>query len=46
MEKITMIRLATVISGIGAIEEGLKKYEVPYELVFACDNGEREVDDY
>lgn len=39
-----MIRLATVFSGIGAIEEALIKEHIPYEVVFACDNGEREVE--
>ena len=34
------IRLATVFSGIGAIEQALLKDEIPHELVFACDNGE------
>lgn len=32
-----MLRLATVFSGIGAIEHALKRLGVPYELVFACD---------
>lgn len=32
-----MLRLATVFSGIGAIEHALKRMGVPYELVFACD---------
>lgn len=35
-----MIRLATVFSGIGAIEQALYRLEIPYELVFACDNGD------
>lgn len=35
------IRLATVFSGIGAIEYALKKQNIPFEIVFACDNGER-----
>lgn len=38
-----MIRLATVFSGIGAIEQALKKNKEKYEIVFACDNGEREI---
>ncbi len=37
------IRLATVFSGIGAIEWAFKRLSFPYEVVFACDNGEREV---
>lgn len=38
------IRLATVFSGIGAVEESLIKLKVPYEIVFACDNGEINID--
>jgi len=38
------IRLATVFSGIGAIEFALKRMNVEHELVFACDNGERDVE--
>ena len=37
------IRLATVFSGIGAIEFALKRLQIDYEIVFACDNGEREI---
>lgn len=40
-----MIRLATVFSGIGAPEEALRQLNEDYEIVFACDNGERELDD-
>ena len=39
-----MIRLATVFSGIGAAEQALKRLEIDYNLIFACDNGERVVD--
>ena len=38
------IRVATVFSGIGAIEFALKRMAINYEVVFACDNGEREID--
>lgn len=38
-----MIRLATVFSGIGAIEQALKKNKENFNIVFACDNGEREI---
>ena len=38
-----MIRLATVFSGIGAPEEALRQLGEDYEIVFACDNGEREL---
>ena len=37
------LRLATVFSGIGAPEHALKKLGIPTEIVFACDNGEREI---
>lgn len=36
-----MIKLATVFSGIGAVEHALERLKIPYEIVFACDNGER-----
>lgn len=38
------IRLATVFSGIGAIEFALKRMKIDYDVVFACDNGERDID--
>ena len=38
-----MIKLATVFSGIGAIEFALRRLHIDYELIFACDNGEREI---
>lgn len=38
-----MIKLATVFSGIGAPEEALKQLGIDFEIVFACDNGEREL---
>jgi len=37
------LRLATVFSGIGAVEQALEKNKVKYDIVFACDNGEREL---
>ena len=37
------IRLATVFSGIGAIEQAMHKMKIDYDVVFACDNGEREL---
>lgn len=33
-----MLRLATVFSGIGAIEHALKRMRVPHDIIFACDN--------
>lgn len=38
------IRLATVFSGIGSIEFALKRMNIPHVCVFACDNGERDID--
>lgn len=35
-----MIRLATVFSGIGAIEHALDRMGLENEIVFACDNGD------
>ena len=36
-----MLKLATVFSGIGAIEHALDRMQIEHEIVFACDNGER-----
>ncbi len=38
-----MIKLATLFSGIGAIEQALKQLDIDYKISFACDNGEREL---
>ncbi len=38
-----MIRLATVFSGIGAIEHALDRMNVEHEIVFACDNGDIDI---
>lgn len=38
------INIGTVFSGIGAPEQALKKLGVPNNIVFACDNGEIEID--
>lgn len=35
------MRLATVFSGIGAIEQALIRSHLQHEIVFACDNGEQ-----
>lgn len=37
------MRLATVFSGIGAIEQSLRRLGIDYEVVFACDNGDVEL---
>ena len=38
-----MLKLATLFSGIGAIEQALKNMKIDYKIEFACDNGEREL---
>lgn len=38
-----MIRLATVFSGIGAIEHALDRMGLEHKLVFACDNGDVDI---
>ena len=40
-----MVRVATVFSGIGSIEHALNRLNIEHEIVFACDNGERELKD-
>lgn len=37
------LKLATVFSGIGAIEHALDRMQIPHEIVFACDNGDVDV---
>ena len=37
------IKLATVFSGIGSVEFALRKLNINHKIVFACDNGEREL---
>lgn len=39
-----MIRIGTLFSGIGSPEQALKRLGVKYKIVFACDNGDREID--
>lgn len=38
-----MIKLATVFSGIGAIEHALQRMNLEHKIVFACDNGDVEI---
>lgn len=38
-----MIKLATLFSGIGAIEQSLKRLGIDHKLIFACDNGDVEL---
>ena len=35
------LKIGTLFSGIGAFEEALKQLNIPHEIIFACDNGER-----
>lgn len=37
------LKIATVFSGIGAFEEALQQLGISHKVVFACDNGEREL---
>lgn len=39
-----MINIATVFSGIGSFEWALKRLNIEHNIVFACDNGEIEID--
>lgn len=38
------LKLATAFSGIGAIEQALKRLRISYDVIFACDNGEILID--
>lgn len=38
------IHVATVFSGIGAPEQALKRLGCDFDIIFACDNGEREIE--
>lgn len=39
-----MIKLGTLFSGIGAVEQALIRMGIDYEISFACDNGDIEID--
>lgn len=39
-----MVKLGTVFSGIGAIEQALIRLGIDHEIEFACDNGDIDVD--
>ena len=41
---VNKLRLATLFSGIGSIEQALIRNKTPYEIVFACDNGDIKID--
>lgn len=38
-----MIKLATVFSGIGAVEHALNRMDIDAEIIFACDNGDVDI---
>lgn len=38
------LKLATAFSGIGAIEQALKRLNIEHKIVFACDNGDILID--
>lgn len=39
-----MLKVGTLFSGIGAIEQALKRMDLDHEIIFACDNGNIEID--
>jgi DNA (cytosine-5)-methyltransferase 1 len=39
-----MIKLGTLFSGIGSVEQALIRLGIEYEIAFACDNGDIEID--
>ena len=39
-----MLKVASIFSGIGAFEFALKRMGIEHEILFACDNGERDVE--
>jgi DNA (cytosine-5)-methyltransferase 1 len=38
------IKVGTLFSGIGAFEHALYKQRIPHEIIFACDNGEVDIE--
>ena len=39
-----MLKLATVFSGIGAIEQALMRLDIEHKIEFACDNGDVDIE--
>lgn len=39
-----IMKVATAFSGIGAFEQALIRLNIPHEILFACDNGNRIID--
>ncbi len=46
IERVNMFRIATVFSGIGAVEHALQRMNIPHKIVFACDNDNFVKDSY
>ena len=40
------LKIATVFSGIGSFEQALKKLNIDFDIVFACDSGERIIPEF
>lgn len=38
-----MLKVGTVFSGIGAVEHALERLNIPFEIKFACDNGDVDI---
>lgn len=38
-----MLRLGTLFSGIGAVEQALVRMNIKYKIIFACDNGDIDI---
>lgn len=38
-----MLKVGTVFSGIGAVEHALERLNIPFEIEFACDNGDVDI---
>lgn len=39
-----MLKIVTVFSDIGALEQAIKRLGIDYKIVFTCDNGARAID--
>ena len=40
-----VIKIGTVFSGIGSIEHALKRLKLEHKIIFACDNGDINIDE-
>lgn len=43
MQRTKMLKVATLFSGIGGVEQAFRRLSIPHEIVFACDNGDVEL---